>query len=173
MTWRRLFRRKYWDAERAEEVQSFLEHETSENLARGMSAEEARRQAYLKFGNPQKVREEIWRMNSIEPLQKFLTDLRYAWRSLRHNPGYALLAILTLGLGIGANTAIFTVINGVLLRPLPYARQQRIVHIVQTEQRTGNQDLGLSVPAYFDFRSQTHSFSDGSVHLFSHFLKCP
>jgi predicted permease len=160
VSWRRRLRRKYWDAERAEEMQSFLEHETRDNLARGMSAEEARRQAYLAFGNPQKIREEIWRMNSIEPLQKFLTDLRYAWRSLRHNPGYAGLAILTLGLGIGANTAIFTVINGVLLRPLPYAAQGRIVHMVQTEQRTGTQDLGLSVPAYFDFRSQTRSFSD-------------
>ncbi|HKR26007.1 MAG TPA: ABC transporter permease, partial [Acidobacteriaceae bacterium] len=159
MTWRRFFQRKYWDAERVEEIQSFLEHEMQENTARGMSPQEARRQAYLKFGNPQKVREEIWRSNSIQPVEKLLLDLRYAWRSLRHNLGYTLLAVTTLGLGIGANTAIFTVIDGVLLRPLPYSQQGRIVHVVQTEQRTGNQDLGLAVQEYFDYRSQAYSFS--------------
>ena len=157
---RRFFRRKYWDAERLEEMQSFIDHETEDNIACGMNAVEARRQACLKFGNPQKVREEIWRMNSIEPLQTLLRDLRYAWRSLLHNPGYTLLAILTLGLGIGANTAIFTVINGVLLRPLPYVREGRIVHVLQTEQKTGSDDLGLSVQEYSDYRDQSHSFSD-------------
>lgn len=162
MSWRRFFRRKQWDAERAEEMQSFLEHETAENVARGMNPEEARRRAYLKFGNPQKVREEIWRMNSVEPLQNLMLDLRYAWRSLRHNPGYTALAIVTLGLGIGANTAIFTVINGVLLRPLPYTQEGRIVHVVETEQRTGTDDLGMSIPEYFDIRSQAHSFSEFS-----------
>lgn len=160
MSWRRFFRRRYWDAERTEEMQSFLEHETAENLARGMNEEEARRHAYVKFGNPQKLREEIWRMNSVEPLQNLLLDLRYAWRSLLHNPGYTVLAIVTLGLGIGANTAIFAVINGVLLRPLPYAQQGRIVHVVETEQRTGTDDIGLSIPEYFDYQSQEHSFSE-------------
>ena len=160
MSWRRFLRRKYWDAERVEEMQSFLDLETQENIARGISPEDARRQACLKFGNPQKVREEIWRMNSVEPLQKLAFDVRYAWRSLLHNPGYMLLAIVTLGLGIGANTAIFTVIDGVLLRPLPYAQEGRVVHVVQTEQRSGENDLGLSVQEYFDYRSQTHSFSD-------------
>ena len=160
MNWRRFFRRNYWDAERVEEMQSFIEHETEENVARGMTEEEARRQAYLKFGNPQKVREEIWQMNSVEPVQRLVRDVRYAWRSLLHNPGYTLLAILTLGLGIGANTAIFTVINGVLLRPLPYSDEGRIVHVMQTEQRTGANDLGLSVQEYFDYRNQNHSFSN-------------
>jgi len=142
-----------------EEMESFLEHETQENLTRGMSPVEARRRAYVRFGNPQKVREEIWRMNSIEPLQRLMSDLRYALRSLLHNPGYTVLAILTLGLGIGANTAIFTVIDGVLLRPLPYAQQGRIVHVVQTEQHSGQQDIGLSVQDYLDYRSQQHVFT--------------
>lgn len=160
MNKRRFFRRNYWDAERVEEMQSFIDHETEENVARGMSEEEARRQAYLKFGNPQKVREEIWRMNSVEPAQSLLREVRYAWRSLLHNPGYTVLAILTLGLGIGANTAIFTVINGVLLRPLPYSDEGRIVHVKQTEQRTGSDDLGLSVQEYQDYRNQNRSFSN-------------
>ncbi len=160
MNWRRFFRRKYWDAERVEEMQSFIEHETEDNVARGMTEDEARRQAYLKFGNPQKVREEIWQMNSVEPMQSLVREVRYAWRSLLHNPGYTLLAILTLGLGIGANTAIFTVINGVLLRPLPYSDEGRIVHVMQTEQRTGSDDLGFSVQEYQDYRNQNHSFSN-------------
>src|SRR5277367_5225898 len=137
MSWRKYFRRQRWDAERAQELESHIQSEIDDNVARGMSREEARRQAYLKFGNPTRVREEIWQMNSIAPLENFLRDLRYAWRTLRRNPGYALIAILTLGLGIGANTAIFTVINGVLLKLLPYAQQDRNVHLDQTATLVG------------------------------------
>jgi len=160
MSWRKYFRRQRWDAERAQELESHIQSEIDDNVARGMSREEARRQAYLKFGNPTRVREEIWQMNSIAPLENFLRDLRYAWRTLRRNPGYALIAILTLGLGIGANTAIFTVINGVLLKLLPYAQQDRIVHLDQTATLVGPDALGLSVQEYQDFRDQGHAFSD-------------
>ncbi len=129
MSVRRLFHRQRWDRERAEEIAAHLRYEIEDNVARGMSADEARRQAHLKFGSVTRVREEMWQMNSIRVLENFLRDVRYAWMTLLRNPGYALIAILTLGLGIGANTAIFTVINGVLLRPLPYAQAGRIVHL--------------------------------------------
>ncbi|HTA84782.1 MAG TPA: ABC transporter permease [Silvibacterium sp.] len=160
MSLRRFFRRRYWDAERVQEFETHIQNEIDDNLARGMTREEARRQAYLKFGNPIRVREEIWKMNSIAPFENFLRDVRYAWRTLLRNPGYALVAVLTLGLGIGANTAIFTVINGVLLKPLPYAQQDRIVHLDQTAALAGPDAIGLSVQEFQDFRDQTYVFSD-------------
>lgn len=99
-------------------------------------------------------------MDSIAPFESLLRNVRYAWRVLGRNPGYALLAVLTLGLGIGANTAIFTVINGVLLRPLPYARAGQIVHLDQTAAKIGPDPMGLSVQEVRDFRGQNHVFSD-------------
>jgi putative ABC transport system permease protein len=100
------------------------------------------------------------KMKSIAPFESLLRNVCYAWRVLRRNPGYALLAILTLGLGIGANTAIFTVINGVLLRPLPYAHAGQIVHLDQTAAKLGPDPMGLSVQEVRDFREQNHVFSD-------------
>jgi predicted permease len=160
MSWRRFFRRGPSDTDLIQEIDLHLAEEIDDNVAQGMGAQEARRRAYLKFGNPTKVREETWKMNSIAPFESLLRNVRYAWRVLRRNPGYALLAILTLSLGIGANTAIFTVINGVLLRPLPYAHAEQIVHLDQTAAKLGPDPLGLSVQEVRDFREQNHVFSD-------------
>jgi putative ABC transport system permease protein len=107
-----------------------------------------------------RLREEKWKMNSITQFESLLRNVRYAGRTLRRSPGYAILAILTLGIGIGANTAIFTVINGVLLRPLPYAHAGQIVHLDQTAAKVGPDPLGLSVQEVRDFRNQSHVFSD-------------
>src|SRR5271154_108611 len=159
MSWRRFFRRGPSDTELIQEIDLHLAEEIDDNIAQGMGAEEARRRAFLKFGNPTKVREETWKMNSIAPFESLLRNVRYAWRVLTHNPGYALLAVLTLGLGIGANTAIFTVINGVLLRPLPYAQAGQIVHLDLTAAKVGPDPLGLSVQEVRDFREQNHVFS--------------
>lgn len=165
MSWRSFLRRKYWDAERAEEIEAHLAHEIEDNMGRGMSEREARRRAYVRFGNRQKPREQIWQMNSVEWMESVLRDVRHAVRALRRNPGYAALAIATLGLGIGANTAIFAVINGVLLRPLPYAGEDRIVHVDQIEKRTGDDPTGLSVQEFLEYRSQSHSFEQfGEYH---------
>src|SRR3984957_18327621 len=108
----------------------------------------------------QKLCEEMWKMNNIALFEGLLRNVRYAWRVLRRSPGYALLPILTLGLGIGANTAIFTVINAVLLRPLPYAHAEQIVHLDQTAAKLGPDPLGLSVQEVRDLRDQNHVFSD-------------
>jgi putative ABC transport system permease protein len=144
MSLRRFFRRRRNDAEVSLEMENHLTLESDENLARGMSKEEARRQAYLKFGSSEHIREEVWKRNSIAPLEKALRDIRYAWRTLHRSPGYAFMAILTLGLGIGANAAIFTVINGILLRPLPYAnpkqsciwsRRRRVLEQIRLDSR--------------------------------------
>jgi putative ABC transport system permease protein len=160
MSLHRFLHRKRWDEERVREMEAHLRCEIEDNVARGMSHEEARRRAYLKFGSPTRVREEIWQMNSVAWMENLLRDVRYAWRTLLRNPGYALVAILTLGLGIGANTAIFTVINGVLLRPLPYAQSSRIVHLDQMAAKLGPDPINLSVQEYEDYRGQSRSFSD-------------
>jgi predicted permease len=160
MSLRKFFRRRQWDADRAQEFETHIQNEIDDNRARGMSAEEARRQAYLKFGNPTRLREEIWKMNSIAPLENFLRDVRYAWRTLLRNPGYALVAVLTLGLGIGANTAICTVINGVLLRPLPFAESKQILHLDQSAARLGPDPINFSVQEIRDYREQNHVFSN-------------
>lgn len=91
-------------------------------------------------------------------METLVQDLRYAMRALGKNPGFALLAVLTLGLGIGANTAIFSVINGVLLKPLPYADADRLVLIRQSAPLAGLADTGVSIQEYFDYRDQSDAF---------------
>jgi putative ABC transport system permease protein len=160
MSIRRFFRRRRSDEELRREIEQHIALERDQNVDRGMSPDEARRKAYLRFGSPQHVREDLWKMNSIASLESLLRDIRYAGRTLLRSPGYTLMAVLTLGLGIGANTAIFTVINGVLLRPLPYANPNQIVHLQQTAARVGADPIGFSVQEVQDYRDQSRSFSD-------------
>ncbi|HEV8412765.1 MAG TPA: ABC transporter permease [Bryobacteraceae bacterium] len=129
MSWHRFFRRAKWDGERHAEIESYVQIEMDANVARGMPLEEARHAARKKFGNPTLVREEIYRMNTIGILDIVGRDLRYAFRALRHSPMFTLIAVLTLGIGMGANTAIFSVVDGVLIRPLPYPHSDALVGV--------------------------------------------
>src|SRR6266851_9414206 len=129
MSWLRFIRRTRWDAERAREIQAHLEIETDENLARGMPPEEARYAARRKLGNATLIREEIYRMNSMVFVETLWHDLRYGARLLRLNPGFALVAIASLALGIGANTAIFQLLDAVRLRSLPVANPQELAEV--------------------------------------------
>src|SRR3954466_3347637 len=140
MSVRRFFRRGYWDAERARELDAYLAQETDDNLARGMTPEQARLAAQRKLGNVTRIREEIYTMNSLGFIETLWQDLRYGARLLRRNPTFAVIAILTLALGAGANTAIFQLVNAVTLRMLPVERPDQLaeVRIVKTgEGRTG------------------------------------
>ena len=131
MSWRKFFRRRRADAELREEMNVHLETEIEENLARGYSLEEAQRAARLKFGNPQQVREKVWRQNTLSGLDTLARNLKYGVRALRRSPGFALASIVVIALGIGVNVALFTVVRSVLLRPLPFADPQRLVRLCE------------------------------------------
>ena len=135
MSWTRFFRRDEWDDERARELEAHLAIETDENVARGMSRAEARDAARRKLGNVTQIREEIYRMNTIGLLDTIWQDFRYGLRLLRLNPGFAAVAILSLALGVGANTAIFQLLNAVRLRALPVSHPEQLAAERETWQR--------------------------------------
>lgn len=145
MSWTRFFRRRFWDEERARELEAHLEIETAENIARGMAPEEARSAAQRKLGNLILIREEIYRMNSLVWLETLGQDLRHGVRLLGLSPGFALVAITSLALGIGANAAIFQLLDAVRLRSLPIPNPQELVEVKIVG---GNGGLGVNPGPY-------------------------
>src|SRR6186997_1337945 len=129
MSLRRFFRRRYWDDERARELQAYLAQEIDDNLARGMALDQARAAAHRKLGNATRIREEIYTMNSIGFVETLSQDLRYGARLLRRNPMFAAVAILTLALGTGANTAIFQLVDAVGMRTLPVNHPEELAEV--------------------------------------------
>ncbi len=164
MSWRRYLRRRWWDQEREREIDAYLETETAENVARGMTRDDALAAARRKFGNPALVREEIYRMNTISWLESTWQDLRYGARLLRLSPGFAIVAIVSLALGIGANTAIFQLLDAVRLRSLPVERPHELAEVKIVG---GNHGMGLNPgryggltrPVWELIRDQQRSFS--------------
>jgi putative ABC transport system permease protein len=153
MGFQRYLNRENKDRDLAEEIQSHLAHEVDANLARGLSDAEARRQARLKFGNPLAARERVWSYRSLPMAENIWRDLCYAWRSLRKTPGFTIVDILVIALGIGVNTAVFSVVNTVLLQSLPYPDPQSLMRLVLfTPQRTFD---GASVPEFNLWRQQS------------------
>ena len=166
MSWLRFFRRRRADVELQQELDGYLVEEIAENLARGLSSEEARRQAKIKLGSPQKVRESLWQENTNATIDNLRRDLQYAIRTLARSPGFAFTAILTLALGIGATTAIFSLVNTVLLRPLPFPEQEQLMWLSQQDHSLpGVAAESLSYPDYFDWRAQNHTLSGIASYL--------
>jgi putative ABC transport system permease protein len=166
MSWRRtfskirfLFLRRPDDL--AEEIRTHLAMEEAENVAAGMGNHEARDQAHLRFGNVTLAEEksrDMWSWTAIETLR---TDVAYGLRQLRRNPAFAVIAILTLALGIGANTAIFSVVNAVLLQSLPFSDPDRLVEARETEQAPGTYPVN---PAdYLDWQAQNRTLEATTV----------
>jgi putative ABC transport system permease protein len=145
------------------EVRFHIEMETEKNIQLGMTPEEARRTALRHFGPMEKHKEETRDARGISWLETLVADLRYGARALLQHPGYAALAVLTLGLGIGANTAIFSVINGVLLKPLPYENGDRLVVLQQSRPLSGQPQVGVAIAEYFDYRERGKDVFDGLV----------
>jgi putative ABC transport system permease protein len=125
----RFLRRGRWDDERAKELDAYLAQEIDDNLARGMTPEAAAKAAHRTLGNATRIREEIYRMNTLPYVETFWQDLRYGLRLLARNRTFAVVAILTLALGTGANAAIFQLVNAVRMRALPVERSHELVSI--------------------------------------------
>jgi predicted permease len=155
MSVRRFFRRRRWDEERARELAAYLEIETADNVARGMSAEEARSAAHRKLGNATLVREEIYRMNSLGFIETFWQDIRYGARMLRKNPAFTAIAVLTLTLGIGANTALFSVVDWLILQQLPVQNPKELTYLGFSLGGALNNDVRMSFREFQQIREQS------------------
>ena len=150
------------------DIRDHLDREIQDNLDRGMSPGEARRAALLKFGNVARVKEDTRAVWISVWLEQLLLDVRYALRTLRKSPGFAIVAILTLALGIGANTAIFSVVDAVLLRPLPYRDPAHLVWIALRNRKADMHRSFVPHPTYFAWRDQNGVFSGMAA---THFIR--
>lgn len=165
MNWlKQLLSRRRFYADLTEEIREHLEEKTEELVKSGLSRKDAESVAHREFGNVTVVKEDsrdVWRWPSIE---NFLSDVRYGLRVLIGNPTFSMVAILTLALGIGANTAIFSVVHAALIRPLPYSQPNRLITLGEVRSQEGQaRDLdtrfwNTSYPDYLDWVRQTKSF---------------
>src|SRR5215468_3313647 len=124
---RSLFQRQRVDRELSAELQFHLQQQIDENIAHGMDEEEARYAALRSLGGVEQIKEQCRETRQVSVIENIVQDLRYAMRTLRKTPTFTFVVVVTLALGIGVNTAIFSLVNGILLRPLPYAEPDRLV----------------------------------------------
>ena len=159
---RAFFRTDQLDSEVKDEMAAHLEMAVEENLSRGMSAEEARRQALVRFGGVQQALERHRESRTLPWVDVLRQDLRFTFRMLRRDSGFAVVAVLILALGIGANIAVFSVVNTILLRPLPFRDPQQLVRIVEKDPKAGESSKTYTADATQDFQQQNHSFQSVS-----------
>jgi predicted permease len=165
--WRKLLhlgRRSKFDSELAEEMRHHLALKSEQNLREGMPADEARYAAQREFGNQTQLREESRGLWGWRAIQDMLSDVRFGARALRKSPGFTAVAVITLALGIGANTAIFSVVDAVLLRPLPFREPSRLVQLWETESSPGV--FPLTGEDYLDWRAQNTTFEDMATYSY-------
>ena len=143
-----------------DELDSHLAMHIEDNVRNGMTPDAARRDAILKLGGLQQTRERYSDRRGVPAVEHLVRDVRFAARTLGRHPGFTIVAVLALALGIGANTAIFSVVNAVLLRPLPYKQAERLVWIWGTNPRNDIEHETASAPDYNDWKAQGQSFEE-------------
>jgi hypothetical protein len=154
-----LFRGRRFHADLEEEMRLHRELREQERMAEGLAPEQAHYEVSRRFGNPLALREksrDMWGWNWLETL---LQDLRYGLRQLGRNPGFTAVAVITLALGIGANTAVFSLLDAVLLRPLPYSHPNRLFQLFPTE-AGGYAMVASSYPDFEDWKEQSRTFQE-------------
>ncbi|MGO8816911.1 MAG: ADOP family duplicated permease [Terriglobia bacterium] len=154
---RALFQKEELNQQLSDELAFHVAKQTEQNLAAGMSADEARYAALRKFGGVEQIKEKCRDLQQVNYLENLFQDVRYGLRQLRRSPGFTLVTMLTLALGIGANTGIFSLIDAIVLRPLPYPQADRLVALHEAN-RKGN-GYSLSWLDFVDWRDQSRSFS--------------
>ncbi len=161
--WKMLLRRDQESQRLDAELQFHIDQQTEENIAAGMPPKEARHAAIRAFGNPTVLREharETWGWNSLE---LFLHDARYGVRTLARAPGFSLTAILVMALGIGATVAMFTIVHSILMKPLPFQDQGRLVRIYEAGFQDPSHNVAVPGLDFFDWSRQQHSFEQMAI----------
>ena len=153
---RALLRKGTVETELDEELRYHLEREIELNIEKCMEPEEARRVALVRFGGVERYKEQVRDSRGTRPLEDSLLDVRYGVRQLRKHPAFTVVALLSLSLGIGANTAIFSVVNAVLLQPLPYPSPEKLVSV--EEYQAGERNPTFSPRDFLDMKEASRSF---------------
>ena len=162
MYWiKRLFRRKRTEIQLDSELRFHLEQRAADLAEAGMAPEQAARRARIEFGGMEAIKEACRESRRVQVIETLLQDIRYGLRMMRRNLGFTAVTIATLALGIGANTAIFSVVNGVLLNPLPYPKPEQLVGLHQSKANFLNG--AISFPNFLDWRKDNRSFSSMAI----------
>jgi predicted permease len=168
--WRNLFHKDRVDQEFTEEIQAYLDMVTEENIRQGFTPQEARRNALVEVGGVEQVQERVREIRMGQFIETTWRDIRFGVRALVHSPIFTVVTVLSLALGIGANTAIFSVVNGLLLRPLPYPESEQIVDVWHTPPQQsfpGLDRFSVSPANYLDWKAQSNAFEQMAIYTYT------